>query len=86
LALSSAGLARKATIGPFRQQSAPVNAIVDVKIADWHGLLSVDAMVSDLEIGFKAAAEYCATHHPANPLGDISVSNGASDTFCAANR
>ena len=66
-------------VGPFRQQSEPVNAIADVMAADWHVLLSVDAIASDLEMGFQAATLYCATHHPTNPVGEISVSISVSN-------
>src|SRR4051794_35823520 len=61
-------------VGPFGQQRAPVNATVEINIAHWHELKSIDIVTSMLNLGYMAAAEYCRANHPTNPLGDVGAS------------
>ena len=73
-------------VGPFGRQRAAVNAVVEIKIADWHALQSFDAITFNLEIGYRAAVEYCRSEHPTNPLGDVSASISAFNRLIVSAR
>jgi hypothetical protein len=65
-------------VGPFGQQRAPVDAVVSIKVADWHALESQEDLISNLEIGYRAAVEHCRRRYPTNPMGNVSASVYAS--------